>query len=98
MKAYEFLEGLGWNQGCYGYKKNGSQIYTQEELKDHDSIQSVCLLGAVKAVYDSDFEQQEATAKVSKAIGDYVGFIFDWNDEPGRTKEEVVDILRRADV
>ena len=82
MKAWQLLEKSGW---CRGYtQKVGS-----------DGKISFCLLGAVQEVYGLKVGVY-AVQKLRTTLGTL--FLASWNDRPGRTKAEVVDLLKKANV
>mgnify|MGYP001593808819 CR=1 FL=1 len=51
-----------------------------------------CLLGAIEAIYDGQ-ASQDAQCKVENEVGGRLLSV--WNDDPGRTHSEVVELCRR---
>jgi hypothetical protein len=79
--AAQYLETHGWCQGAMKYKD------------------SVCLFGAIDAVSNCFTKDDSAIAyeinyRLRKIIG--VRPTPHWNDAPERTKQEVIDMLRKA--
>jgi hypothetical protein len=51
-----------------------------------------CLYGSIAAAYPEDFlTRVEVVDKVTKGIG--TGSLANWNDEPGRTQAQVINLL-----
>lgn len=65
--------------------------WCQHKLKDDEG--RVCLLGAIWKV---DGEGLNFMPRVDRAAGVDAGGLISWNNALGRTKQEVVDVLRRA--
>jgi len=92
--AAERLAKEGWMQGAY-CAIDRSLCHTTP-----DSIGPTDLTGAIRAVnggwwnHESDDAKAEAKEAVRDAIGG--GYLGDWNDEDGRTVEEVIGILKLA--
>jgi hypothetical protein len=81
LRAADLLEEFGWCQGEFGSKEDGS----------------FCLYGAV------DTAHSDLTGKPGWAPREFgiflhkrLGGCASWNDDPGRTKAEVVARLREA--
>lgn len=85
----------GWVQGAYTLPVDISLCHTALP-----EIGATDLTGAIRAVaggwwnHDSDDAKAEAKEAVRDAIGG--GSLGGWNDEDGRTVEEVIGILRLA--
>jgi hypothetical protein len=67
---------------------------------DYEGKTSYCILGAIRAARPNLQDIAEGTP-YDQPIADLLGFqriidVFDWNDVPERTKEEVVQRLREA--
>ena len=77
-----YIDEHGWCQDVYGSLGTGA----------------VCILGAYIALYNNEFHPSV------KRIGSFLGAdhnwfnskVIDWNDEEGRTKEEVITMLKQA--
>ncbi len=68
--------------------------WCQGELRDE--MGQVCILGAIASIPDpEDWEPRSVALKALRAI---TGSPFpdNWNDAPGRTKEEVIAAFRNA--
>lgn len=81
LKAAEHIERYGWLQGARG--KTG---------------QPCCAVGAINAVGGCDrSSRDDAIETLKRNIGLARPFaIQNWNDAPGRTKEDVIAALRGA--
>lgn len=86
-KAIEVLERDGW---CQGFLTNSQGQH--------------CLLGAMNQAHYNDevgdFHQfyelrQAVSAHIYNGTGDASSITL-WNDTPGRTREDVIELLRRA--
>lgn len=100
MKAYELFESYQWNQGEYALGENGNSV-----SPDNERAVSFCVIGALTRCYRKLSERFEAYERLASHIPDecrkYVtsgSAIVKWNDRQSRTKEEVVEMLRKADV
>jgi hypothetical protein len=96
MKAYELIEQNGWCQGEAARNDEGRYVATLS-----DSATQFCALGAIYRVYgncQADKMYKEFAKAMNFLDTDYSSEIVRWNDTQGRTKEEVVEALRRADV
>lgn len=81
MKAYEVIQKYGWLQGDYGNKKDG-----------------FCIIGALR--YAGSWIR--LSTKVGTALGvpaDPImqGYVSDWNDNPTRTKRQVIALLKKVE-
>ena len=79
-EAAELLEQWGWQQGWYA----------------HDGPHSpMCLVGAVQKAYFGD-PNTELNGPELKQLQEDLGIedVVAWNDTPGRTKEEILAVLR----
>lgn len=83
LKTIALIEEKGWCQGSY--QKDGK----------------VCAKGGIRIACNwplcDDSSYDDAVAAVAKLIVGEVGnSIISWNDTPGRTKNEVLAVLRQA--
>ena len=101
-KAADVLETIGWVQGAsaqYGYGPDGHI----------DQIVGYCASGALHRVSGLEYEgaMSAMACEIVGCHGDHSGHLLwpiglrsatvvGWNDEPGRTKYEVIDMMRRA--
>ena len=82
-KAVEILETSGWTQDSYQNDKG-----------------QFCLMGAISqaVILTKKDGQFSLLGQISKKINPFSPFvatsIIGWNDTPGRTKEEVIDMLK----
>lgn len=101
MKAYEVLENYGWVQGTEARDRDGNDVPPLD-----DQAVCFCLQGAIRRSTggDNEFEKfrisnEKVQTVLNGKLGPAVpGTTWEWNDTPGRTKEEVIAVLREADV
>jgi len=98
--AADLLESKGWQQGAF------------DNAVNPDDSTAFCALGAIRAVTgyslakrnyirDGDYalyrERYRYTLQASVALGAKVGLdVPAWNDRPGRTAEEVIDVMKHV--
>jgi hypothetical protein len=81
-RAAEIIEENGWRQG---WKADG------------DTVCVVDALAAAWRPWSPEVGWLLAADRVKDVLGLWVGTaLHDWNDEPGRTKQEVLDAFNRA--
>ncbi len=94
-KAAELIRANGWQQGSFGYEST-----------------PVCARGAIREICRKNSFYRNPVAiltKITKVIADQYpemasksehlsdsGKIILWNDQPGRTKEEVIAVFEKA--
>lgn len=79
-EAADLIEKFGWIQGNYGAEECG-----------------YCALGAILAVdFDDDYSIHSFNNYIQDNHPDMNLGAVEWNDTPGRTKEEVISTLRKA--
>lgn len=109
MKAYEVIEKFGWTQGEEARDDAGNRVVYYSP-----NATCFCIQGAIRKSVDPDgtkssFDEhgrlfREANDKVQAVLDKRyednidLGTTWAWNDHRGRTKEEVIAILREADV
>lgn len=101
MKAYEFLEQKDWCQACFARDGAGQPIDPSST-----GVAAVCAVGAIKACYHDNDKARRLAKKVSNLLGirgrraSLLGWtpLALYNDAHGRTKAEVVELLKKADV
>lgn len=87
-KVHEVLEKPGiWIQG-YMFKNS------ENNPCDINQFCSACLMGWLIFIYRDDEKFDEVHDKLTNKIGS----IPLWNDEPGRTQEEVKQICKELDI
>lgn len=67
------------------------------QLRDREG--KMCLWGAINfAVYGDALDAFKGTSAMLGPLREFTGgrFPISWNNEPGRTKDEVVSVLRKA--
>lgn len=88
VAAQWILENKGWCQGYYRKNAAGQHVYV-----DADAA-SFCSIGALWAVEAaSPHLLREAETLLSKIVKKDVIM---WNDTPGRTKEEILNVFEQA--
>ena len=86
-EAADLIERTGWCQGHYALTSDGKSVGAKDV-----GAACFCCIGAIKAVSPT-FKDSRDAADVMVAK---VGMIHVWNDQPGRTAEEVLESLRDA--
>ena len=101
MKAYEVIEQNDWCQGASAMDASGKATHALSP-----KAVAFCAIGAMKKAYhvnrcqtiDDVLIAQHNYRCLRQCLVDDVGLdITAWNDTPGRTKDEVVDVLKRAE-
>ena len=104
MKAYEVIEQNDWCQLAFAKNSDGHDTHSL----DPNAV-SFCVSGAIRKAYyacsgETIYDVQLSLKRyenVMDCLADEVNVpvlnITAWNDEPGRTKDEVVDALKRAE-
>ena len=91
-EARRLIAEKGWTQGSFARHSNGDPIGPLG-----DNAACYCALGAIRKTGNGP-EQVFAVFALADVVGDYVS---DWNDDPARTKEEVLaafdEAIRRAE-
>lgn len=99
-RAADLIEEHGWTQGDYFRTRDGEPF---EGLDEWEFGCSMCALGALRVADARDDEDrfEEAVAALTRGLEATPGIeLFEgaeiacWNDEPGRTAEEVVAQMR----
>lgn len=92
IAAKWILENYGWCQGFYAKDAEGQRVYGYHI----EGAACYCTLGALNMVETAaDGLRAGATDLVIEVIGnDWI--VSDWNDTPGRTKDEVLETFDRA--
>lgn len=106
LKAADLIEHNDWTQGAYARNVNGCGVYPNSI-----SAMSFCVVGAMtRTVFDESRERLLREGKSDSAADQILGRqaadlltsqicqsdVPDWNDDPARTKAEVVQALRAA--
>ena len=86
-KAADLLESKGWTQGAFA--RNG-----HEEVSINDpQANCFCVLGAI--IFSNCIGDLRTRAALARYLNlDRDEWVLDWNDDPTRTKEEVIKTLR----
>lgn len=86
MTACEFLKTHEWTQRSYAKDKDGNKT----NIADKEAV-SFCVLGVLHRVYNDIFEHSLKKEMLRRAIPNIR--IAAWNDDPERTKQEVINML-----
>lgn len=88
------LENVGWCQGSYYKDKNGSNVGLSAR-RNPENVACACALGSIYLV---ETDEPSAMDGAITALADAykIDSIADFNDDPGRTKQEVLDLFDRA--
>jgi hypothetical protein len=93
MKPSELLKKKGWCQGRSALDVDGNLVNPRSK-----KAVKFCIIGAVEACIrvgiDSWEDYDGAFDKVRRVLR--VWSLAEWNDKPGRTKEEVIKVLKEA--
>jgi hypothetical protein len=93
MKTYELLDTPEkWTKGAFARDSKGDPV-------DPVSPEAVCwcIEGALQKCYPNYDDRWEAVYYRLLEVRKYGGIIF-WQDNPERTYEEVIEVLKLADV
>jgi hypothetical protein len=94
-KAWKLLEATDWCQGESAKDDQGRAIYPR-----HEKACSFCTMGAIDLIYEG-LNYSKAFRKVFEAVNKLEQkrtYVSAWNDDPARTKEEVVNLLKELDI
>ena len=93
MKAWQLLKEKGWCRGTYARNGNGTPVHWTSEF-----AVSFCAIGAITKVSRSgtraSFKQNVVELLLPKGQRNLGA----WNDDPKRTKAEVIALLKKANV
>jgi hypothetical protein len=97
IAAHWILTHYGWCQGSYYIDNKGQAVWDAEDVKP-PSLGGCCLNGALDLVDTEGLktrtDAEYLLTKVAKSKNKYN--IAEWNDNPKRTKEQVLDLLNQA--
>jgi hypothetical protein len=93
MKAYELISSpFKWTKGCFARDRHGAAISEYS-----DDATCFCLVGAIHKCYEDDTDgEYNALMQLEGALN--VDSLPRWNDEPERTHEEIVGVLKKFDI
>ena len=91
MHAYRLLERKDWCQKAQARDVDGIPV----DARDSDAV-SFCMTGAVARAYKTDrgIRTRIYDALIQKLPIDPVA----WNDRPDRTKEDVIETLKKIEI
>ena len=95
MKAYEVLEQHDWTQGSFARNIRGRCVPVDDE-----TACSFCTSGAIDKAYSDYHTNYQLRFKLEEYLYAKTDnfSIADWNDDPTRTKEEVISVLKELDI
>ena len=95
MKAYEVLEQHDWTQGWFARNMRGRCVSVNDE-----TACSFCTVGAIDKAYPNQVINYRLRFKLKEYLYAKTGnfSILAWNDDPTRTKEEVISVLKELDI
>jgi hypothetical protein len=91
IAAKWILENKGWCQHHFGLTKNGKNLSYTQCRKDLDRACLVGAIGVIDAESPIRVRAEQAVLNLLPGIS-----ISHWNDELGRTKQQVLDLLDRV--
>ena len=93
--AADLIEDTGWTQGAFCRNARGKAC----RMGSKDAV-SYCLIGAVSTLVDNeDDERAQSICGTAFALLKTVTGVIsldNWNDDPNRTKDDVLHALRMA--
>jgi hypothetical protein len=99
-KLYEFVRDHGWCQGAFFRDASGRAVWPRVAWSGTPQAVAYCPLAACGVVYGcGSLEYAKACDTLNKytpPVGGRRVSVEVWNDQPGRTKEEVLDLIRNA--
>src|SRR5215472_16812630 len=91
VAAKWMLENVGWTQRKFARNKMGNSC----ALDDYEQVACYCAAGAIFAVKsESEIFINQARIALRGAMD--AGSLVTWNDEPGRTREQVLEAFQKA--
>ena len=90
MKAYELLEQKELCKGTFARDANGKPVSVYSP-----NAESLCVAGAIRLAYGHIGEISTVGSHVSNL---YSMTLVMWNDDPERTKQEVINLLKELDI
>jgi hypothetical protein len=92
IAAEWILNHLGWTQKAFFRDAKGDKILDSDRQAIQRAAKSVCLVGAIRLVDTSDEMLWQARSQLYRVINAPYTF----NDAHGRTKKQVLAVLRKA--
>lgn len=86
----------GWTQGSYARDKNGNTSVEYYTGSQEEASVCWCAKGAILRIASEHFACTNAAEWYIRQILGFSNLIA-WNDEKGRTQEEVVTLFRKAE-
>lgn len=89
------LDNVGWCQYSYYTDKSGVRHWDTEAGATSGDVGCACALGCIYMVdVENPDLRSDAASFLEKLVG--TGNLATWNDQPGRTKEEVSKLFARG--
>lgn len=100
MKAYELLSSKDrWCKKYSAILKDGSPAFSIIELRNcPEKFKCFCLIGALYFCYTNMFDYAEAVNKIYRLLPNGHGSIAEYNDDPNTTYEDIIKLLKEADL
>ncbi len=95
MKAHELIaKPENWTKCAAARNKNGEPVF-----ESSPQASSFCMIGAIARCYGPD-EFREFVERLVNYLRIRKGavLISNWNDDPARTHEEVLEVLKELDI
>lgn len=93
VEARKLIDEKGWTQGAMFRSSTGVKL----SFLKKEQTASYCMVGALRAQYRPD---PSIYGQVQELLHDVIGeewaSLESWNDQPGRTKEEVLAVFDKA--
>src|ERR1700677_213193 len=93
VAARWMIENIGWCQGANLRNSQGKYI-ALDDAGEYKNVASLCTIGAIVMVEAPEQTKNTAYIRLSRIIDHTV--ISQWNDEPTRTKQEVLSAFDKA--
>lgn len=90
-KAWQLIERFGWCQGHHAVDSKGESI---SPFSNEGLLRGLCISGACMLAYGYD-RGIEKVVELQTNLG--INSVT-WNDDPKRTKEEVIALLKELDI
>lgn len=91
IQAKNLIKNEGWCQGSFAKSADGGKVASRDLL-----AKSYCAVGALNAWGGLNREDNLIRSDARAFLERLVGVITTWNDQPGRTKEEVLQKFQEA--
>ena len=93
IAAKWILENVGWCQKAYVTTKDDKLGFDPDGSAAIGDVKAACALGSIYMVQSDNHDLRPGAVDV---LQNEVINITNWNDDPARTKQEVLDMFTRA--